>query len=173
MDCHRKPWLSLFFFDTPILSFPFDWGWYTEVISCSVPIMLCETLLTSYKLLPLVFNLNLHPLRTYNLILMEELSNGGGTFIFMGFIYSMQTSKSLKPSTSGRLYMSIPICCITSVLMGMLWSSLDILSHFSLLLTLVAFLNQFFNIAFDLVPEKFISNLFYCWILFHSTKPLL
>ena len=37
-----------FFFDTPILSFPFDWGWYTEVISCSVPIMLCETLLTSY-----------------------------------------------------------------------------------------------------------------------------
>ena len=39
-----------------------------------------------HKLLPLVFNLNLHPLRTYNLILMKELSNGGGTFIFMGFI---------------------------------------------------------------------------------------
>ena len=39
-----------------------------------------------HKLLPLVFNLNLHPLGTYNLILMKELSNGGGTFVFMGFI---------------------------------------------------------------------------------------
>ena len=56
---------------------------------------------------------------TYNLI--KELDNGRRTFIFMGFIsdhllkYSMQTTKCLKPSTSGRLYMSIPICCITSV----------------------------------------------------------
>ena len=39
-----------------------------------------------HKLLPLVYNLNLHPLGTYNLILMKELSNGGGTFVFLGFI---------------------------------------------------------------------------------------
>ena len=82
--------------------------------------------------------------------------------LFMSFIsdhllkYSMQITKCLRPSTSGRLHMSIPIYCITSVLMGMPRSSLDILFHFFLFLTLIACLNKFFDIAFDLVPEKFV-----------------
>ena len=42
----------------------------------------------------------------------------------------MQTTKWLKPTTSGRIHISIAICCITSVLMGMLWSALDTFSIF-------------------------------------------
>ena len=104
--------------------FPFNWGWYAKVMRCSLPIMLRKTLLT----LSVVY-LNLHmSMSTYNLI--QELSNGGVTFIFKGFSfynllkYSIQRTKCFKSSTSGRLHLSIPICCITSVLMGILWSSL-------------------------------------------------
>ena len=38
--------------------------------------------------------------------------------------------------------------------------------NFSLLLILIAFLNKFFNIAFDIVPERSIWNLLYRWIPF-------
>ena len=175
MDCHPELWLMIF------LMLLFCPSHLLRMIHQSYKLLSTDHVLWNFgnfihKLLPLVFNLNLHPLTTYNLILMKELSNGGGTFIFISdhlLKYSMQTTKSLKPSTSGKLYMSIPICYITSVLIGMLWSSLDILFHFSLVLTLLAFLNQFFGIAFNLAPEKFVSNLLYCWIPFHSTKPLL
>ena len=169
MDCHPELWLMIF------LMLLFCPSHLLRMIHQSYKLLSTDHVLWNFgnfihKLLPLAFNLNLHRLTTDKLILMKELSNGGGTFIFMGFIsdhllkYSMQTTKSLKPSTSGKLYMSIPICCITSVLMGMLWSSLDILFHFSLLLTLLAFLNQFFDIAFDLVPE----NLFQIFCIVES-----
>ena len=39
------------------------------------------------------------------------------------------------------------------------WNSLDTFFNFPLLLTLVAFLNKFFNIALDTAPEKSIWNL--------------
>ena len=67
--------------------------------------------------------------------------------------HSIRMTKCLKLSTWRKLNISIIVCFITSVLRGCYEIHL-ILFNFSLLLTLVTYFSKFFDIAFDIVPEK-------------------
>ena len=66
----------------------------------------------------------------------------------------LQTTKCLKPSTLEKLHILIPTCCITSVLIGMLWSSLDFFSICPFLWHCSQNLKKPFDIALDVEPEK-------------------
>ena len=118
-----------------------------------------------HKLPPLVVNLNLHTSMliyvSRNLVpLVQFKKHPCRPSSLIGFAsdhllkYSIKSTKCLKPPTS-------------VVLPQFWWQCFEVhlyFLNFSLLLTLVIFLNKFFDIAFDIVPEKSIWNLLFCWI---------
>ena len=80
---------------------------------------------------------------------------------------SIQMTKCLKLSTSGKLNISIIVCCIISVLRGMLWNSFDTFLNFPYFLHWSHILVNFSTSPLILCQKK--NN----WVMVKALLPLM